>query len=75
MSSRISTAGGFDAAVPRILFSASRAGVTIQSWSFCGYTVSPDGTQIVASRDLAGETRPNLVVVENWHEEFSERDN
>jgi eukaryotic-like serine/threonine-protein kinase len=75
LSSRVSTRGGFDAALPEKLFSATVAGVSIEGNSFFSYAVGREGKRIVASRNLVGNTKPKTVIVENWYEEFREKQN
>jgi eukaryotic-like serine/threonine-protein kinase len=70
---RVSTRGGFKADLPRRLFSADSAGIYIKGWGTYKFAVTKDGEQIIASRGLPGTSKPHLVIVENWFEEFRGR--
>jgi eukaryotic-like serine/threonine-protein kinase len=70
MAARVSTHRGFKAELPQRLFSADSAGINISGWGTYKFAVTRDGKRIIASRGLAGNSKPHLVIVENWFEEF-----
>ena len=39
-----------------------------------GYDVSPDGRQFIIARPVGDPPRPSIRVVQNWYEEFRDRE-
>jgi hypothetical protein len=63
----------FRSEAPRTLFSARAAQVNIQTFFTYKYAVTKGGKNIIASKDPSGDTKANWVLVENWFEEFRNR--
>lgn len=70
MSVAVKISPEFQVGNPKNLFSAEEANVQLNSFK---YTVLPDGKNIVAVKKLGEEAQPNLVLVENWFEEFRDK--
>jgi serine/threonine protein kinase/dipeptidyl aminopeptidase/acylaminoacyl peptidase len=59
---------------PNKLFSMDTTGVLLQNVNYFKYAVTNDGKNIVAVKNLTGSTGNKYVLVENWSEEFKEKD-
>ncbi len=73
MAARIKTKPNFQSENPEKLFSAEAAGVELERGYSFGYAVTSDGKNIFAVKGLGESNRPNLVLVENWIEEFKDK--
>ncbi|HTY09558.1 MAG TPA: protein kinase [Bacteroidota bacterium] len=73
MSAKVKTSPGFRAENPEKLFSADAVHVQLAlAYSFF-YTVTRDGKNIIAVKRLGESNRPNLIMVENWFEDFKDK--
>jgi Tol biopolymer transport system component len=60
----------FQSEFPQKLFSADDAGIRLQNAIYLKYTVTKDGKNIVAVRNIADSVQSKIVLVENWFVEF-----
>jgi eukaryotic-like serine/threonine-protein kinase len=65
-----STQGAFRAGLPRKLFSAGQ----VQSSGLINYDVSADGQRFVVVQEIDEREAPTIIVVQNWHQEFKDRE-
>ena len=72
MRVKVKTNPDFQFEKSTILFSADSAGVQIDGPTY-QYTISPDGKNIIAVKNLNKSYPPSQVIVENWYEEFRNR--
>jgi Tol biopolymer transport system component len=73
MSAKVKINNGFQSENPIALFSADTAGVQLQWSPTLKYTVTRDGENIVAVKSLMGSVQSKMVLVENWIEEFKNK--
>jgi Tol biopolymer transport system component len=70
---KVKTNPDFQSEVPRKLFSADSAGVMLMNINYLKYTVTRDGKNIIAVKNLTGSARGKIILVENWFEEFKNK--
>ena len=63
----------FQSELPHKLFSANSSGVQLRNNIYLKYTVTRDGKNIIAVKDLSRLDQTKLVLVENWFEEFKNK--
>jgi hypothetical protein len=73
MSVKVKTTPDFQSGIPEKLFSADSSGVALQTTYSFYYTVTRDGKNIIAIKNITGSTLPKMVLVENWKEELKEK--
>jgi Tol biopolymer transport system component len=73
MSAKVKINNDFQSENPVKLFSADTAGVQLQWSPTVKYTVTRDGKNIVAVKSFSRSVGTNLVLVENWMEEFKNK--
>ena len=73
MSVKVKTTPDFQSGIPEKLFSADSAGVALQTTYSFYYTVTRDGKNIIAVKNITGSSQPKMVLVENWKEELTEK--
>jgi Tol biopolymer transport system component len=73
MSVKVKTTPDFQSGIPEKLFSADSAGVQLQTTYSFFYTVTRDGKNIIAVKNITSATLPKMVLVENWIEELKEK--
>ena len=67
---KVKTDPDFQSGIPIKLFSADSAGIMLMNDNYLEYTVTRDGKNIVAVKNLTGSAQEKLILVENWFEEF-----
>ena len=74
MATPISTSPSLTVGSPKALFSAQ--GLAWQGNNFLGYDVTPEGDKFVLREtvEATSESQPVIRVVENWYEEFRDRE-
>jgi len=74
MATPVTTSPSLTVGSPEALFSAP--GLAWQGSNFLGYDVTADGEKFVLRETVESDTesRPAIRVVENWYEEFRDRD-
>ena len=73
MVAKVKTSSDFQLENPEKLFSADTAGVLFLNTNYLKYTVTKDGKNIVAVKSLTDSDQAKLVLVENWFEEFKNK--
>jgi serine/threonine protein kinase len=59
---------------PNKLFSMDTTGVLLQNVNYFKYAVTNDGKNVVTVKNLTGSTGNKYVLVENWSEEFKDKE-
>ena len=72
MSEKVKTIPDFQAGVPEKLFSVDSSGVQLQTFYTFLYTVTTDGKNIVAVKDMAYTSPQKMILVEKWAEELKD---
>jgi len=74
MATPVSTSPSLTVGSPEALFSAP--GLAWQGNNFLGYDVTPEGDKFVLKETVETDTesQPVIRVVENWYEEFRDRE-
>ena len=67
---KVKTDPDFQSGIPIKLFSADSAGIMLMNDNYLEYTITRDGKNIVAVKNLTGSAQEKLILVENWFEEF-----
>ena len=70
--SKVNQSADFQCKIPEVLFSPDPAQINLHSQTL-QYTVTHDGQQIIAVKRLGDLANRALVLVENWLEEFKDR--
>ncbi len=74
MAVPVSMSPSFSPGEPIRLFDADALKMKMGGGFAPGYDVSPDGRQFIIARPVGDPPRPSIRVVQNWYEEFRDRE-